>query len=110
MSQQLLFDIGGQAAPPVPPPTNASVTRRAASVAIRPHVAGQRAKILRVLHELGDAGATDAELQSLLNMRGDSERPRRIELVRDGLVLDSGRVRLSPAGRVAIVWIARGER
>ncbi len=39
-------------------------------------------------------------------MTGDSERPRRWELQRRGLVKDSGQRRNSPRGRKAIVYVA----
>lgn len=39
-------------------------------------------------------------------MSGDTERPRRRELQAAGFIADSGRTRLTPAGRAAVVWTA----
>jgi hypothetical protein len=62
----------------------------------------------RVLDELAaySEGLTDEELQMALPMNPSTERPRRIELVRMGLVADSGRTRRTMAGRQATVWVA----
>lgn len=51
-------------------------------------------------------GATDEELQDLLQMNPNTERPRRVELVRMGLVRDSGLTRTTRSGRKATVWVA----
>ena len=61
-----------------------------------------RARVLAAIRSTGEEGLTDKEAQALLGMRGSTQRPRRIELVKVGLVLDSGRTR----GR-STVWVAR---
>lgn len=50
-------------------------------------------------------GATDQELQLAFGWSGDFERPRRVELVRDKLLVDSGMTRKTTKGRNAAVWI-----
>lgn len=55
-------------------------------------------------------GLTDHQLQDFLAMNPSTERPRRVELVRAGLVRDSGLRRLTPSGRKAVVWVARTPR
>jgi hypothetical protein len=92
--------------PPTPAFANAPITRAAAGVAIRPDAARLRAKVLRYIKSRGADGATDAEIQGALDMSGDTERPRRRELQAAGFIADSGRTRLTPAGRAAVVWTA----
>jgi hypothetical protein len=85
--------------------SNASTTRRAAGVSIKPDAARLRARVLRYIQEQA-AGATDAEIQAALDMSGDTERPRRRELQQAGFIVDSGNVRATPSGRAAVVWVA----
>jgi hypothetical protein len=67
---------------------------------------GQRAVILRAIIEAGNAGVTDAELETRLGMRAQSISPRRGELVKLGLIEPVGRRRPTPRGRSAAVWCA----
>jgi len=63
----------------------------------------------QVLHSIANAGArgvTDDEVQVMLNMNPSTQRPRRIELVERGLVVDSGGKRRTRSGRFAVVWRA----
>lgn len=70
-----------------------------------------QALVLRELREWGGAeGMTDEEIQRGLAMDPSTERPRRIELVRKGLVMDSGRTRRTTSGRQATVWVAVEEK
>jgi hypothetical protein len=39
-------------------------------------------------------------------MSGNTVRPSRVSLVRDALVMDSGRTRKTISGNDAIVWVA----
>lgn len=48
-------------------------------------------------------GATDEEMQRGLGMNPSTQRPRRIELARRGLVVEAGTRRTS-SGRSASVW------
>ncbi len=50
-------------------------------------------------------GATDEEMQAGLGMNPSTQRPRRIELARRGLVVESG-TRKTASGRMACVWKA----
>lgn len=51
-------------------------------------------------------GATDEQIATALCMNPSTARPRRVELVRQGLIVDSGRTRLTASGRAATVWEA----
>ena len=55
-------------------------------------------------------GLTDEEMQLGIPMAQNTQRPRRIELVRMGLIRDSGDQRLTSSDRFATVWIAVEER
>lgn len=52
-----------------------------------------------------EAGLTDEEIQLNLGFSGNTERPRRGELVKQGLIRASG-TRVTQAGRQATVWVA----
>lgn len=91
------------------PPHSGSRTSRQAAAAIQPNAATLRAAVLRYLNQRGGRGATDQEIQMALNMGGDTERPRRGELVAGGLVEDSGFTRKTSTGREATVWVAVAE-
>ncbi|NBU34726.1 hypothetical protein EBS40_08960 [bacterium] len=50
-------------------------------------------------------GLTDEEMQTRLGMNPSTQRPRRIELARRGLVVEAG-TRKTASGRMAVVWRA----
>jgi len=58
-------------------------------------------KVLAWLAENGPA--TDEEMQEGLGMNPSTQRPRRIELARRGLVVEAG-ARRTASGRMAVVW------
>lgn len=65
-----------------------------------------RAKVLNHIIDQGENGATDQEIQTALSMPSNSEGPRRWELsTKLGMVVDSGKRRLTRAGVRAIVWV-----
>jgi hypothetical protein len=102
MSDQLpLFPIAN---PEPPPPFQAhSETSEAAADAIKPKAPGGRQRVLQALRDSA-YGLTDEELQDMLHMNPSTQRPRRVELVRMGLVRNSGRTRKTRAGLSATVW------
>jgi hypothetical protein len=78
---------------------------RAAAERVTPRTGTQRARVLDYVRWASETwrdnpGATDAEVQRALGMDGNTERPRRIELVNAGHLEDSGRRRDG-----AIVWV-----
>ncbi len=77
-----------------------SETSKAAALRIEPVAGTLRLKVLEHLRQC-PVGATDREIQEALSMAGSTQRPRRIELVADGLVRDSG-VRRNRS----TVWVA----
>lgn len=61
----------------------------------------------RVLHHLKTIGpATDEEMSLHLSIPGNTLRPRRIELVREGLIKETGSLKTTVAGRSATIWQA----
>lgn len=66
-----------------------------------------RARIMAYFDSLlhPEHGATDDEIQVALRLSGDTQRPRRIDLIRGGFLRDSGRTRKTRKGRDATVWV-----
>ena len=88
----------------------ARVTSQAAAMKLLPRSGTQRRRVLDALvdaHQRGYGGATDPEVARLLELGGNSVRPRRGELVEMGLVEDSGRVRRHE-GNDHAVWRPTG--
>lgn len=86
-----------------PPAIAASETSVEAAKQIEPAAISLRAQLLNWLKERND-GATDEEMQIGVPMDPSTQRPRRGELVRLGLVRDSGTKRKTRSGRLATVW------
>jgi DNA-binding IclR family transcriptional regulator len=59
-------------------------------------------KVLELLRATPE-GLTDEEVQRRLDMNPSTQRPRRIELARRGLVVEAG-TRRTASGRMATVW------
>jgi len=89
------------------PSVRGSETSEAAAREIEPDTGKLRGAVLGFLRGRGAAGATDEEVQAGLGMGGSTERPRRRELEKAGLVIASGAVRKTGSGRTATVWVAR---
>lgn len=82
-----------------------SATSYEAAVYMASHAGGLRAKLLGWL--LVNGPATDREMQQGLLMDGSTQRPRRLELERDGWVVAVDEV-TQPNGRRATRWGVRG--
>jgi hypothetical protein len=87
-------------------------TSEAAAVSIEDERATQRAEVFAAIRAAGSRGATDDELQVLLDLDGSSERPRRWELwKREAITIlrdangDAVR-RATRTHRHAVVWVA----
>jgi hypothetical protein len=87
------------------PSVNGSVTSAKAADSLGPATlnAMQR-RVLELLQATPD-GLTDEEIQTRLGMNPSTQRPRRIELARRGLVVEAG-TRRTASGRMATVWQA----
>ena len=69
-----------------------------------------RERVLALIELRGAHGATDEEIQRILNLDPSTERPRRRELQLTGFVVDSGQRRRTASGRLAIIWTVPGAR
>ena len=81
-----------------------SETSREAARSIKDCVHTLRAQVLAFI-QMHSLGVSDDEIQSGLEISGSTERPRRVELQKLGLVVDSGRRRATASGRMAVIWI-----
>ncbi len=100
-SRQLSLFVGD------PPAQAHSTTSVEAAQQIAPTTSTLRMQLLAWLKGQGITGATDEEMQQGCGMQPNTQRPRRVELVQLGLVVDSGLVRRTVSGRNATVWLAR---
>jgi hypothetical protein len=83
-----------------------SETSREAAELIEPSSSTLRGRVYAFVSECGEEkGATDDEMQVALRMNPSTQRPRRVELWRAGLVRDSGVKRPTRTGRRAVVWV-----
>lgn len=98
---------GQDAGPLFAAPHNGTTTSKAAASAIAADAKTLRSHVFTYLKGCGADGATDEEIQDALEMDPSTERPRRGELVTQGVVVDSGRTRPTRSGRKAVVWIAK---
>lgn len=101
-----LFDSIAATWPNEPPSVCGSDTSVTAAKRVETKAGTDRRKVYDFIRERGEQGATDSEIQIGLDMTGDSERPRRWELLKAKYIRDSGKKRETPAGNPAVVWIA----
>ena len=100
MTQASIYDF-------MAPHQRHSDTSRAAAEAIEPKRGTKRRIVLDYIREMGDEGATDEEMQRRLFMSGNTQRPRRVELLDAGFIKDSGARRKTPSGELAVVWVMK---
>lgn len=86
-------------------PGDAAETQRTAAVLAYPNTGTQRRRVLDYITNCGGYGATDENVQDGLNMNPSTQRPRRVELVEGGFIVDSGDKRKTRSGREAVVWV-----
>jgi len=100
----------GEAAKPPVFQAHSATSRAAAESASAPR-RQLRIQLLNYLLSRGQVGATDEELQRGIPMPANTERPRRVECMDEGLVIDSRKKRKVSSGRKAVVWMLtqRGE-
>lgn len=100
MSQNNLFDE-------LPPHQRHSDTSRQAAGDIKQDAGTLRRQVYKWLAGQPH-GATDEEMQRGIPMAQNTQRPRRVELCKSSMVIDSGKKRKTSSGRLAVVWIAVG--
>lgn len=90
---------------PAPATGSTAVSRdasRRAAEAVQPKCRGLRLKVLQYIAAC-DAGATDEQQQAGLGMKDNTQRPRRIELLKAEYIEPIG-TRPTSSGRMATVW------
>jgi len=91
------------AAPARAPAVQSSPTSMDAADAMGSRLNTLQRSVVAFLRARGDHGATDEEIATGLAMNPSTARPRRIELVRRGLVVEAG-TRKAMSGRYATAW------
>ena len=81
-------------------------TSRAAHKQIQSLAPTLRDQVYHAIRGQGSHGATDDEVQEMLHLGGNTERPRRRELQEQGFIYDSASTRLTRSGRKSIVWLS----
>jgi hypothetical protein len=86
------------------PSVNGSVTSAQAADSLDAHALNaMQQRVYAYLVGCGAHGATDEEIQRGLGMNPSTQRPRRIELARRGLIVEAG-TRRTASKRAAVVW------
>ena len=83
-----------------------SETSKAAASEISPYLGRLQACVFDFIASRGPLGATDQEVQEALRIDSSTQRPRRCELAKKGLIRQAGIERETKSGRRAQVWIA----
>lgn len=83
-----------------------SSTSKQAAIEASTVTGAARSAVYQYVQECGHQGATDEEVQRGLGMNPSTQRPRRVELVEAGAIVDSGVKRPTASGRDAVVWVA----
>jgi hypothetical protein len=91
-----------------PPAQAHSETSRAAADSVAHSIGPSHERILALLHDRGERGATDEEMMEALDMGGNTQRPRRRELQLMDMIHDSKTTRPTRSGREAVVWVSGG--
>jgi transcription initiation factor IIE alpha subunit len=85
------------------PSARGSVTSAKAADSLGPATLNVLQRRVLELLAATPGGLTDEEMQQRLGMNPSTQRPRRIELARRGLVVEAG-TRKTASGRLATVW------
>jgi len=83
-----------------------SQTSQDASKIPAPTLQSRRKDVLEAIAKFPN-GLTDLEISEVTGIDGSSARPRRVELLEDGLIESAG-TRKARSGRQATVWILKG--
>ena len=85
------------------PWVHGSRTSLEAAIAALPAAAGQRDRVLEAIRVLGPV--TDEQIQDALGMNPSTQRPRRVELAREGLIVEAEALGVTRSGRRAVQWV-----
>ena len=76
---------------------------------IEPQIGTLRRKVYEFFINRGIAGATDQEVERYLHLDGNTIRPIRGSLVKDGFIIDTKTTRQNANGNACIVWRSANE-
>ena len=85
---------------------NAQRTSIAAAQKVLPKTGSLRMKVYEFILNQGLRGVTDQEIEHTLGIDGNTVRPTRISLVKDGYIMDTGTTRKNKHDNDCIVWRA----
>jgi len=105
MNHYGIEDCAGPLFTQLAPSVNGSATSAAAADSLGPATLNALQRRVLELLAAWPQGLTDEEMQRELGMNPSTQRPRRIELARRGLVVEAG-TRRTASGRMAVVWQA----
>lgn len=83
---------------------NAQRTSRLAAENVLPRTGTLRRRVYDFFVSRGLNGATDDEAQDIMHIDGNTMRPTRGSLVKDGYLIDTGTTRKNAKGHDCIVW------
>ena len=83
---------------------NPQRTSLAAAEKVFPKTGSLKRKVYEHFLSCGEFGATDQEIENALNISGNTVRPTRQSLQKDGYILDTGFTRSNANGNQCIVW------
>jgi hypothetical protein len=83
-----------------------STTSAEAAASIEHKTGPDATTVLAFLRGCGRHGATDEQMQALIPMQANTQRPRRVWLTQHHRVKDSGTKRATTSGKNATVWVA----
>ena len=89
-----------------PPYVKTSDTSKAAAKELSPKKCAMDRQAIMDALRASPLGLTDWEIHAITKIDESSCRPRRIDLVRQKRVYDSGRRGITPSGRKAVIWVA----
>ena len=75
-----------------------------AKIKVEPKIGSLRKMVYETIYKKGIEGITDQEIEKICHLDGNTVRPIRGSLVKDGLVIDSGTTRPNQKGNQCIVW------
>lgn len=99
--QEPLFPLATRI--PDPPAARDRPTSVDAAKRVRLRAPGYRERVLAAIQH---GSKTDEEIEAHTGLRGNTVRPRRLELLRALKIRDSGQTRVTSSGREAVIWEA----
>jgi predicted ArsR family transcriptional regulator len=85
----------------------ASKTSKDAARSMLDKAPSVRERVFITIWRTGRMGLTDEEIGDFLGIQGNTVRPRRVELEREGRIVALKIPRKTRSGRLATVWVAK---